>query len=104
MPTGIPVTCCPPRYAGGDVEAQGSSPNTPTGVPYTDDEIIGIARRDKQQGHIPVLVGFWRDTAGTSSLYPSLDARTPPMSISGSGEGGDGELGEDEDADGDEDS
>ncbi|GJQ93476.1 hypothetical protein Tco_0004615 [Tanacetum coccineum] len=54
-------------------------------------------------GTFPVLVGFWRDRAGASSLSMSLDARTPtPMSMSGSGSGGagDDEPGEDEDADG----
>nr|GEV07966.1 hypothetical protein [Tanacetum cinerariifolium] len=70
-----------PGTLGGDVEAQGSRPQHTDGCAYTDDEIIAIARRGKQQGYIPVLVGFWRDTAGTSSLYPSLDARTPPISM-----------------------
>ncbi|GJU52139.1 hypothetical protein Tco_1225853 [Tanacetum coccineum] len=56
--------------------------------------------RASSRGTFPVLAGFWRDREGTSSLYPSLDARTPPMSISGSesGGGGDDEPGEDEDA------
>ncbi|GJW62840.1 hypothetical protein Tco_0112175 [Tanacetum coccineum] len=40
-------------------------PSTPTGVPYTNDEIMAIVRRGKQRGHIPdvgkVLVGQGRD-------------------------------------------
>ncbi|GKD58470.1 hypothetical protein Tco_1295979, partial [Tanacetum coccineum] len=36
-------------------------PNTPTGVPYTDDEIMAMVRRGKQRGHIP---GVGRVLAG----------------------------------------
>ncbi|GKE68243.1 hypothetical protein Tco_1580700, partial [Tanacetum coccineum] len=32
---------------------QGLSSNTPTGMPYTEDEIMAIIRRGKQRGHIP---------------------------------------------------
>ncbi|GKD00870.1 hypothetical protein Tco_1171144 [Tanacetum coccineum] len=32
---------------------QGLGSNTETGVPYTEDEIMSIVRRDKQRGHIP---------------------------------------------------
>nr|GFB76856.1 hypothetical protein [Tanacetum cinerariifolium] len=32
---------------------QGLGSNTPTGVPYTEDEIMAIVRRGKQRGHIP---------------------------------------------------
>ncbi|GKC76107.1 hypothetical protein Tco_1126881 [Tanacetum coccineum] len=35
--------------------------NTPTGVPYTEDQIMAIVRRGKQQGHIP---GVGRVLAG----------------------------------------
>ncbi|GKD90577.1 hypothetical protein Tco_1366084, partial [Tanacetum coccineum] len=40
-------------------------PNTPSGVPYTDDEIMAMVHRGKQWGHIPgvdrVLAGQGRD-------------------------------------------
>ncbi|GJW10261.1 hypothetical protein Tco_1576088 [Tanacetum coccineum] len=40
-------------------------PNTPTGVPYTDDEIMAIVRQGKQRGHIlgvgRILTGQGRD-------------------------------------------
>nr|GFD29849.1 hypothetical protein [Tanacetum cinerariifolium] len=40
---------------------QGLGSNTPTGVPYTEDEIMTIVRGGKQRGHIPsvgrVLLG-----------------------------------------------
>ncbi|GJY86538.1 ribonuclease H-like domain-containing protein [Tanacetum coccineum] len=81
--------------------------NTLMDVPYTEDQIMAMVRKGKQRGTIPVLVGFWRDRAGTSSLSTSLNARTlTPMSMSGgsgSGGGGDDEPGADEDAGGDED-
>nr|GFC49843.1 hypothetical protein [Tanacetum cinerariifolium] len=32
---------------------QGLGSNTPTGVPHTEDEILGIFREGKQRGHIP---------------------------------------------------
>nr|GEV11084.1 hypothetical protein [Tanacetum cinerariifolium] len=32
---------------------QGLGSNTPTGVPYTEDEIMAIVRGGKQRGHIP---------------------------------------------------
>ncbi|GJS44831.1 hypothetical protein Tco_0594952 [Tanacetum coccineum] len=39
--------------------------NTPTGVPYTEDEIMAMIRKGKQQGHIPevgkVLAGQGRN-------------------------------------------
>nr|GEZ71178.1 hypothetical protein [Tanacetum cinerariifolium] len=34
---------------------QGLGSNTPTGVPYTEDEIMAIVRGGKQRGHIPGL-------------------------------------------------
>ncbi|GKA03679.1 hypothetical protein Tco_0676460 [Tanacetum coccineum] len=44
---------------------QGLGPNTPTGVPYTDDEIMAIVRRGKQRGNLPglgrVLAGQGKD-------------------------------------------
>ncbi|GJS05414.1 F-box/LRR-repeat protein [Tanacetum coccineum] len=35
------------------VEVQGLGSNTPSGVPYTEDETMTIIREGKQQGHIP---------------------------------------------------
>nr|GFA29317.1 hypothetical protein [Tanacetum cinerariifolium] len=40
---------------------QGLGSNTPTGVPYTEDEIIAIVREGKQRGHIP---GVGQDLPG----------------------------------------
>ncbi|GJS85416.1 hypothetical protein Tco_0751957 [Tanacetum coccineum] len=62
-------------------------PNTPTGVPYTDDEIMAMVRQGKQRGHIHG-VGRSQHEFGSGS---------------GSGGGGDDEPGEDEDADEDKD-
>ncbi|GJX07570.1 hypothetical protein Tco_0195502 [Tanacetum coccineum] len=52
-----------------------------------------------------MLVGFWRDKAGTSSISTCLDACTPTsMSMRGGDDepGADENAGKDEDADGDE--
>ncbi|GKG19672.1 hypothetical protein Tco_0376771, partial [Tanacetum coccineum] len=70
---------------------QALGPNTPTGVPGIDDEIMACVRQGKQRGH---LLGVGRNEAGSGR---------------GSGEGGDDEDAikdedEDKDEDGDEDS
>nr|GFB18465.1 hypothetical protein [Tanacetum cinerariifolium] len=59
----------------------GLGSNTPTGMPYTEDEIMAIVREGKQRGHIP-----------------------GPEYGGGSGSGGceDDEPGDDEDGDEDE--
>ncbi|GKA73670.1 hypothetical protein Tco_0779972 [Tanacetum coccineum] len=91
----------------------GLGPNTPTGVPYTDDEIMAIVHRGKQWGNLPsvgrVLAGQGRDVVRSddrmSQLLTQLQSQNKVGSGSGSGEGGDDDnAGEDEDADGDEDS
>nr|GFC43877.1 hypothetical protein [Tanacetum cinerariifolium] len=41
--------------------------NTPTGVPYTEDEIMAIVRRGKQWGHIP---GVRRVLPGQGTVIP----------------------------------
>nr|GEV57104.1 homeodomain-like protein [Tanacetum cinerariifolium] len=51
---------------------QGLGPNTPMGMPYTDDGIMAIVHRRKQRGHLPgvgrVLAGQGRDTADVNEL------------------------------------
>ncbi|GKB67847.1 hypothetical protein Tco_0929259 [Tanacetum coccineum] len=55
------ITCCPPRYADGELRhsrkeilrLQGLGLNTPMGVPYTDDEIMTIVCRGKKRWHLP---------------------------------------------------
>nr|GEU61494.1 putative reverse transcriptase domain-containing protein [Tanacetum cinerariifolium] len=46
---------------------QGLGSNTPSGVPYTDDEIIVIVREGKQRGHIP---GVGRVLPGQGTVIP----------------------------------
>ncbi|GJT24081.1 hypothetical protein Tco_0894018 [Tanacetum coccineum] len=88
--------------------------NMPTGMPYTDDKIMAMVRRGKQQGHIPgvgrVLAGQGRDVltipeprcAHTADV-DELQSQHEVGSGNGSGGGGNDEPGEDEDADEDED-
>nr|GEY81972.1 hypothetical protein [Tanacetum cinerariifolium] len=91
---------------------QGLGPNTPTCVPYTDDEIMAIVRRGKQRGHLP---GVGRVLVGQGGTSSSLDARTLPIfshrmmwvvaaGVTGGEDDEDADEDEDEDADGDEDS
>nr|GEW56447.1 hypothetical protein [Tanacetum cinerariifolium] len=54
---------------------QGSGSNTPSGVPYTDDEIMAIVRRGKQLGHIS---GVGRVLSGHGTVIPS----SPPCTHS----------------------
>ncbi|GJY55441.1 hypothetical protein Tco_0454556 [Tanacetum coccineum] len=85
-------------------------PNTPTGVPYTDDEIKAMVHRGKQRGHIHGVGRVVRSDDKISQLLIQLQSHHKFGSGSGSGGGGDDESGEDEDsgedkdADGDEDS
>nr|GEX10044.1 probable serine/threonine protein kinase IRE [Tanacetum cinerariifolium] len=46
---------------------QGLGFNTPTGVPYTEDEIMAIVREGKQRGHIP---GAGRVLPGQGTVIP----------------------------------
>nr|GEY25791.1 hypothetical protein [Tanacetum cinerariifolium] len=46
---------------------QGLGSNTPTGVPYTEDEIMAIVREGKQRGHIP---GVGRVLPGQGTVIP----------------------------------
>nr|GFC86430.1 hypothetical protein [Tanacetum cinerariifolium] len=49
---------------------QGLGSNSPTGVPYTDDEIMAIVRGGKQRGHIP----------GVGRILPRQGTVIPPLS------------------------
>ncbi|GKA21517.1 hypothetical protein Tco_0701506 [Tanacetum coccineum] len=51
---------------------QGLGSNTPTGVPYTEDEIMAIVRGGKQRGHIP----------GVGRVFPGQGTVIPPPSQS----------------------
>ncbi|GJW15085.1 hypothetical protein Tco_0019218 [Tanacetum coccineum] len=46
---------------------QGLGSNTPSGVPYTEDEIMAIVRRGKQRGYIP---GVGRGLPGQGTVIP----------------------------------
>ncbi|GJV92294.1 pyruvate kinase [Tanacetum coccineum] len=74
------------------LQALGS--NTPSGVPYTDEEINALDRKGKQRGHLP---GVGRVLPGRATDYES----TPEFG-SGSGGCGDDEMADDEDGDEDE--
>ncbi|GJW96332.1 hypothetical protein Tco_0178140 [Tanacetum coccineum] len=87
-------------------------PNTPTGVPYTNDEIMAMVRQGKQRGHIPdvgrVLAGQGMDvlTIPERRCTYTADVDESQHKVCSSSEndgGGDDESGEDEDAGGDED-
>nr|GFC27016.1 hypothetical protein [Tanacetum cinerariifolium] len=96
---------------------QGLGSNTPTGVPYTEDEIMAIVRGGKQRRHIP-RVGRILPGQGTVIPPPSqgthladiarlkkrekLLTKQLNMFMSGSGGCGDDEPGDDEDGGEDE--
>ncbi|GJR34584.1 hypothetical protein Tco_1210268, partial [Tanacetum coccineum] len=71
---------------------QGLGSNTPTGVPYTEDEIMAIVRGGKQRGHI----------LGVRQMLTQLESHPEYGGGSGSGGCGDDELGDDEDGGEDE--
>ncbi|GKB87119.1 hypothetical protein Tco_0959391 [Tanacetum coccineum] len=58
-----------PSYISEDemLRLQGLGSNTPSGVPYTEDEIMAIVRRGKQRGHIP---GVGRVLPGQGTVIP----------------------------------
>nr|GEU74254.1 hypothetical protein [Tanacetum cinerariifolium] len=89
-------------------------PNMPSGVPYTNDEIVAIVRRGKQRGYIPgvgrVLAGHGKDVLAipeSRCVHPDdVDELQPQHEVgssNASGKAGDDEPGEDEDASKDED-
>ncbi|GJV20536.1 hypothetical protein Tco_1369556 [Tanacetum coccineum] len=71
---------------------QGLGSNTPTGVPYTEDEIIAIVCGGKQRGHIP----------GVRRMLNQLESQPEYGGGSESGWCGDDEPGDDEDGGEDE--
>nr|GEY05037.1 hypothetical protein [Tanacetum cinerariifolium] len=86
--------------------------NTPTGAPYTEDEIMVIVREGKQRGYI---LGVGRVFPGQGTIIPPSPPCTHTSDIltqleshpeygggSGSGGCGDDELGDDEDGGEDE--
>ncbi|GKA62158.1 hypothetical protein Tco_0761677 [Tanacetum coccineum] len=90
--------------------------NTPSGVPYTEEEINALARKGKQWGHLPgvgrVLPGRATDVNLMMKLFRSDDKfsqmltqyeSTPEFgNASGSGGCGDDEMADDEDGGEDE--
>ncbi|GJX86413.1 zinc finger, PHD-type containing protein [Tanacetum coccineum] len=101
-----------------DKALYGLGSNTPTGVPYTEDEIMAIVREGKQRGHIP---GVGRVLPGQGTVIPPPSQSTHStdiarlkkrekqltkqvnMFMSESGGCGDDEPGDDEDVGEDED-
>ncbi|GJS21045.1 hypothetical protein Tco_0449677 [Tanacetum coccineum] len=86
---------------------QGLGSNTPSSVPYTDDEIMVIVRGGKQRGHIPgvgrVLLGQGTIILPSPPCTHSSDMLTQLESHSGYGSGsGSGGCGDDEPVDDDE--
>ncbi|GJU85146.1 hypothetical protein Tco_1292692 [Tanacetum coccineum] len=89
---------------------QGLGSNTPSGVPYTEDEIMAIVHGGKQRGHIPgvgrVLPGqgtLFRSDDKFSQMLTQLESQPEYGGGSGSGGCGDDEPGDDEDGGEDED-
>ncbi|GJV00980.1 hypothetical protein Tco_1330250 [Tanacetum coccineum] len=82
---------------------QGLGSNTPTGVPYTEDEIMAIVSQlggASSRGHIP---GGWTGFASTGTMLNQLKSQPEYGGGSGSGGCGDDEPGDDEDDGEDED-
>ncbi|GKA98861.1 hypothetical protein Tco_0826798, partial [Tanacetum coccineum] len=97
----------------------GLGSNTPTGVPYTEDEIMAIVREGKQQGHIPgvgraqkrekrltkqvnMFMRLFRSDDKFSQMLTQLESQPEYGGGSGSGGCGDDEPGDDEDGGEDE--
>nr|GEY41638.1 probable flavin-containing monooxygenase 1 [Tanacetum cinerariifolium] len=79
----------------------GLGSNTPTGVPYTEDEILANVRGVKQRGHIPGVGRVLHDRARSddkfSQMLTQLESQLEYGGGSGSGGCGDDEPGDDED-------
>nr|GEU95210.1 hypothetical protein [Tanacetum cinerariifolium] len=84
------------------LQALGS--NTPSGVPYTEEEINALAQKGKQRGTFPVLVAYCRDGPHMSSFLPRLNYESTLEfgNASGSGGCGDDEMAGDKDGSEDE--
>ncbi|GKE36907.1 hypothetical protein Tco_1460312 [Tanacetum coccineum] len=81
---------------------QGLGSNTPSGVPYTEDEIMAIVRGGKQRGHI---LGVGKVLSRHGTVIPPSPLYTYSSGYgggSGSGKCGDDEPGDDEDGGEDE--
>ncbi|GKA63061.1 hypothetical protein Tco_0762580, partial [Tanacetum coccineum] len=93
--------------------------NTPTGVPYTEEQIMAMVKKSKQRGHIPgideikedgkrlrkeleLLRSVVRSDDRSSQMLTQLESQPKIGGRNGSGGGGDDEPGGDEDAGGDE--
>nr|GEU41684.1 hypothetical protein [Tanacetum cinerariifolium] len=50
---GIPLIGCPSRSAKEMLRLRDLGANTPSGVPYTEEQILALVRKGKQRGHIP---------------------------------------------------
>nr|GFB16809.1 hypothetical protein [Tanacetum cinerariifolium]GFB16833.1 hypothetical protein [Tanacetum cinerariifolium] len=61
-----------------DKALYGLGSNTPTGVPYTEDEIMAIVRGGKQRGHIP---GVGRVLPGQGTVIPPPSQSTHSADI-----------------------
>ncbi|GKB31853.1 hypothetical protein Tco_0871254 [Tanacetum coccineum] len=85
---------------------QGLGSNTPTSVPYIDDEIMAIVRWGKQRGHISgvgrVLAREGIDVFRSDDKISQLLMHIQSQPEIGSGGVGDDKPGNDEDADEDE--
>nr|GEW41141.1 hypothetical protein [Tanacetum cinerariifolium] len=57
---------------------QGLGSNTPTGVPYTEEEIMAIVHGGKQRGHIP---GVGRVLSGQGTVIPPPSQSTHSADI-----------------------
>ncbi|GKB64079.1 hypothetical protein Tco_0920265, partial [Tanacetum coccineum] len=69
----------------------GLGSNTPTGVPYTEDEIMAIVREGKQRGHIP---GVRRVLPGSDDKFSQMltQLESQPEYSGGSGSDGCGDY------------
>ncbi|GJX10966.1 hypothetical protein Tco_0200825 [Tanacetum coccineum] len=77
--------------------------NTPTGVPYTEDQIMAMVQNGKQRGHNPgvgrVLARQGRDSDDKmSQLLTQLQSQHEVVGGSGSGGGGDEDAGGDDES------
>ncbi|GJR85250.1 hypothetical protein Tco_0667848 [Tanacetum coccineum] len=79
---------------------QGLGSNTKTGVPYTEEEIMAMARKGKQRGHLP---GVGRVLSGRATdMLTQLESSPEFGGASGSAGCGDDEPGGDEEGSEDE--
>ncbi|GJV65501.1 reverse transcriptase domain-containing protein [Tanacetum coccineum] len=70
-------------YVRGDVEAAALGSNTPSGVPYTNEEINALARKGKQRGYLP---GVGRVLPGRATTVLIPPPPPPPQCTHNSGD------------------